>query len=126
VTGDAYAGQTFRADFAAEGITYVVHPDSTSENYESFEPRLNASEVELLDLAILQEQLLTLVWRGSKITHQPGDHDDWATAACGACVIAASRKNGVHVTQAHLDAARKQGPYRGLGAYRSTPMKAFF
>jgi hypothetical protein len=127
VKGDAYAGQTFRQDFAAAaGITYQVHTDSTSDNYEAFEPRLNASEVELLDPPILQEQLLTLVWRGSKITHQPGDHDDWACAACGACVIAAQRRKGVHITQAHLEAARKQGPYRGLGSYRTAPPKCFF
>ena len=36
----------------------------------------------------LTEQLLTLVIRGNKIDHQPGDHDDWANAACGACVLA--------------------------------------
>jgi hypothetical protein len=126
VTGDAYAGQTFRQDFAAAGITYQVHPDSTSDNYEAFEPRLNASEVELLDLPILQEQLLTLVWRGSKITHQTGDHDDWATAACGACVLAAQRRKGVHITEAHLQAARRQPAFRGIGGYRRAPMKAFF
>jgi hypothetical protein len=45
---------------------------------------LNAGEVELLDITELQEQLLTLVIRGDKIDHQPGDHDDFANAAAGA------------------------------------------
>jgi len=38
----------------------------------------------------LTEQLLTLVIRGNKIDHQPGDHDDWANAACRALVLASS------------------------------------
>ena len=50
---------------------------------------LNAGEVELLDHAKMQEQLLTLVWRGVKIDHLPGDHDDFANAAAGAIWLAA-------------------------------------
>jgi hypothetical protein len=38
----------------------------------------------------VQEQLLTLVIRGSKIDHLPGDHDDVANAACGAIVLASA------------------------------------
>ncbi len=93
VTGDAYGGQTFRADFLDRSITYRVMDkwNSASELYEDFEPHLTASEVELLDVGKLQEQLLTLVWRGNKITHQGGDHDDYANAACGALVLAATR-----------------------------------
>ena len=37
----------------------------------------------------MQEQLLTLVWRGVKIDHLPGDHDDFANAAAGAIWLAA-------------------------------------
>jgi hypothetical protein len=84
VTGDAYAGQTFRRDFEELGIAYSVSPRTKSEIYDAFEPKLNAGEVELLDDGKLQEQLLTLVLRGSKIDHLPGDHDDYANAACGA------------------------------------------
>jgi hypothetical protein len=88
VTGDAYAGQTFRADFEALGVTYAVSSKSKSELYDAFEPKLNAGEVELLDHAKLTEQLLTLVLRGGRIDHLPNDHDDHANAACGAIVIA--------------------------------------
>ena len=70
VTGDAYAGQTFRRDFEDLGISYSVSTRSKAEIYDDFEPRLNAGEVELLDDGKLQEQLLTLVIRGSKIDHQ--------------------------------------------------------
>jgi phage terminase large subunit-like protein len=88
VTGDAYAGQTFRRDFEDAGIVYEVSRRTKAEIYDEFEPRLNAGEIELLDMPKLTEQLLTLVIRGNKIDHQPGDHDDWANAACGACVLA--------------------------------------
>jgi hypothetical protein len=65
--------------------------------------RLNASEVELLDVAKLREQLIPirleqcLVVRGRNIDHEPGGHDDWANAACGALGLAA-------------DNARRRGP----------------
>lgn len=84
VTGDNYAGATFKADFAAHGIEYRSSELNRTEIYEALEPALNAGEIELLDVPTLQEQLLTLVVRGAKIDHQPGDHDDWANAAAGA------------------------------------------
>jgi hypothetical protein len=37
----------------------------------------------LLDVPMLEQQLLGLIWRGGKITHQSGEHDDFATAAAG-------------------------------------------
>ncbi len=87
VTGDAYAGETFKSDFQDEGITYIKSPLTKSQLYEDLEPRLNAGEVELLDHPVLQEQLLTLVMRGTKVDHQAGDHDDFANAVAGACVL---------------------------------------
>jgi hypothetical protein len=92
--GDAFAGQTFRQDFLALGIQYSVSEMTKHEIYEAFEPLLAASEVELYGAPKLQEQLLTLVWRGSKIDHQSGDHDDFANAAAGALVLAAGEGNG--------------------------------
>jgi hypothetical protein len=84
VTGDNYAGNTFKSDFEAEGIRYNPSPLTKTELYEAFEPPLNAGEIELPDIPKLQEQLLTLVIRGAHIDHQPGDHDDWANAVAGA------------------------------------------
>jgi phage terminase large subunit-like protein len=81
VVGDAFAGQTFRQDFRARGIQYVMRSTSASDLYERIEPALNAGEVELLDSPTLIEQLVSLVWRGSKITHESGGHDDHANAA---------------------------------------------
>jgi hypothetical protein len=78
VTGDRYAGMTFRMDFADHNIRYIPSDKSASDCYEAAEPMFNAGEIELVDVAKLQEQLLTLVVRGAKVTHQPGDHDDYA------------------------------------------------
>ena len=91
VVGDAYAGETFRADFQEYGITFNRSGLSKSDLYEALEPELNANAVELLDLAKLQEQALTLVQRGRKVDHQAGDHDDWINAAAGALVHAAGK-----------------------------------
>jgi phage terminase large subunit-like protein len=83
VVGDAFAGLTFRQDFADEKISYQVERLPKSALYESLEPRLNAGEVELLDVPKLKEQLLGLVWRGSKIDHQNGEHDDFSNSVAG-------------------------------------------
>jgi phage terminase large subunit-like protein len=81
VTGDAFSGQTFRQDFQSHGIEYVMRSTPASQLYELLEPALNAHEVELLDDPVLIEQLVSLVWRGNKITHENGSHDDHANAA---------------------------------------------
>jgi len=94
VWGDNYAGETFKCDFEAEHIRYNGTPLSTTELYEAFEPKLNAGEVELPDAPPkLQEQLLTLVIRGSRIDHQPGDHDDLANAVAGAVYFVTAESN---------------------------------
>lgn len=105
VTGDAYAGETFRTDFQDHGIAYVVSDRAKSEIYEELEPKLNAGEVELLDVPTMQEQLLTLVWRGTKIDHQPGDHDDFANAAAGAVMLVGSRSRPMVITDEMIAAA---------------------
>ena len=94
VTGDAYGGTTFRNDFEAEGIRYEVAGNSKSVLYEALEPRLNAGEVELPDIAQLTEQLLTLVWRGARIDHQVGDHDDFSNAVAGVLSVCAEKRDG--------------------------------
>jgi hypothetical protein len=83
VWGDTYAGQTFVHDYRTHGVSYCSPVPPASEQYEMFEPILNAGEVELLDHDKQQEQLLTLVMRGSKITHAHGEHDDCANALAG-------------------------------------------
>jgi hypothetical protein len=107
VTGDAYAGQTFKLDFEERKITYRASSLTKSELYEHMEPRLNAGEVELPDLPKLQEQLLTLVVRGSRVDHQAGDHDDFSNAVAGCvylCTAAAVQQPVMHMP-VHVSAA---------------------
>jgi len=84
VTGDRYAGETFRADFQGHGISYRVSELTKSEIYEAIEPLLNGGRVIFLDCANLESQLLGLVWKASKIDHPSGEHDDLANSAAGA------------------------------------------
>jgi hypothetical protein len=94
VTGDNFAGNTFKADFESHGIGYQGCGLAKSQLYEALEPALNAGEVELLDLPILTEQLVCLVWRGARIDHEPNGHDDHANAcARGPRVVAKPKKN---------------------------------
>jgi hypothetical protein len=85
VRGDAYAGDTFGALFLECGIVFERTSRDKSTLYESLEPVLMAQVCELLDVAKLTEQLLTLiVTRSGKVDHQTGDHDDYANAVAGA------------------------------------------
>ncbi len=90
VSGDRYAGETFRRDFEEHGVAYHVSELTKHQLYEALEPLINADEVELPDCPKMQEQLLGLVTRGTKIDHVPGEHDDWANAIAGAVRKAAA------------------------------------
>jgi hypothetical protein len=90
VTGDRYAGETFRAQFREAGIAYTVATEPKSALYEALEPLLNSGGVVLLDVPTLEQQLLGLVWRGARIDHQPGEHDDFANALAGVVRLLAS------------------------------------
>ncbi len=83
VTGDSYAGETFRQAFQAGGISYRVSELPASKLYEALEAPLNAGRVVLLDHAKCEEQLLGLVWKGGKITHPASEHDDYSNALAG-------------------------------------------
>jgi hypothetical protein len=85
VEGDKYAGETFRAAFERSGIRYLVAASTKSQFYEALESGLNGRRVVLLDVPEVEQQLLGLVWRGGKIDHPAGEHDDWANAVAG-CV----------------------------------------
>lgn len=95
VHGDAYAGQTFRSQFRDAGIGYVVSALTASQLYEAFEPVLNGGRVRLLDAPLVEQQLLGLVWRGGRIDHPQGEHDDWANAVAGAVHAAARRQRSI-------------------------------
>jgi hypothetical protein len=83
VTGDRYAGETFRMDFARHGVDYALATQPRSKLYEATQPWLNGGRVLLLDVPTLEQQFLSLVWRGGKIDHPVGEHDDYANAVAG-------------------------------------------
>ena len=84
MTGDQYAGETFRAQTSERhGIEYTRRRQDGVQLYEALEPRVNGHAVSLPDVPLLEQQLLGLVWRGGKITHPNGEHDDWANAVAG-------------------------------------------
>jgi phage terminase large subunit-like protein len=91
VTLDRYAGFTFIADFAAHGIKANVAELSASESYEQIEVGFNSGKVLLLDVPKLESQLLGLAWRGGKIDHLPGEHDDYAASVAHAVEAAFAR-----------------------------------
>jgi hypothetical protein len=122
VTGDRYAGTTFENDFQEHGISYQQADCTKSQLYEALEPRINAGEVELLDVPRLTEQLLGLVVRGTKIDHLPGEHDDLANAAAGALHLA---QQVIEIADDGFDVmAINQGRYRPQKALTMTPGRA--
>jgi hypothetical protein len=106
------AGLTFRKDFEACEITYIVSKKTATDLYEALEPRLNAGEVELLDVSILIEQAICLVVKGAKITHQNGDHDDFVNACAGAIDLAArGERRGAIAIGVPIFGSRLLSPY---------------
>jgi hypothetical protein len=71
----------------------VADKDKTAL-YEGFEPRLNGGRVRLVDVAKVEQELLGLVWRGSRIDHPGGEHDDWANAVAGVVDVLATPAPG--------------------------------
>jgi hypothetical protein len=55
------------------------------------EPLLNGRRVVLPDVPTLEQELLGLIWRGAKITHPNGEHDDWANAVAGVVNLIAGK-----------------------------------
>lgn len=92
VNGDQYAGNTFRADFEARGISYRPILKTKHVLYEALEAPLLAHELEWLDLPEqLAEEALGLVYRGAKIDHFPNGHDDHVNAVAVATYVARHR-----------------------------------
>jgi hypothetical protein len=91
---DRYAGNTFKAQFEKAGFRCDVASQSKSEIYEDCEVPLNGRRLVLIDHQVLEQQLLGLAWRGGKIDHAPGEHDDFANAAAGALMRAIGGGSG--------------------------------
>jgi hypothetical protein len=91
VSGDRYAGEWPREQFAKHGIGYQPSDRPKSDLYRDFLPLANSRRVELPDLPRLRAQLGALERRTARggrdsIDHAPGGHDDVANAVCGAAL----------------------------------------
>jgi hypothetical protein len=123
VYGDNYAGETFKHDFMDWGVNLapIGHPHrgdkgapNASEWFEALEPRVTALEIELLDVPELIEQALGLVWRGQRIDHEPGGHNDWIDAAAKALMLASPAQPGLSIAPLALENITRMS--RGLPA----------
>ncbi len=103
VMGDRYAGRWPQERFAKAKdpddkardikVGYEVCPRSKHQLYRDLLPTLNSSQVELLDVPALIDELCNLDRRMTptgqeRIDHPPGGHDDLINAAAGALLQA--------------------------------------
>ena len=133
VTGDHWGGEFVGERFRKAGIRYDTSDRIKSDLYKELLPLLNSGRVELLEHKRLVAQLCGLERQTSRggrdsIDHPRGAgcHDDVINAAAGALVLASAGKKKVVITEAMITAAKKQGPYRGLGAYKKRATPCFF
>ena len=99
IQSDAFAGGFHADEWTQHAIRFVPCERTTSENYLAALPVLLSGRARLVDNATLRQQLAGLERRvhagqqRESVSHAAtaSAHDDVATSACGAIVIAASR-----------------------------------
>lgn len=96
VTGDRYAGEWPREQFRKHGIEYELAGSPRSDLYRDMLPVLNSRKADLLDQAVIVNQIVSLerrVARGGResIDHAPNAHDDVANAVAGVLSMIAPR-----------------------------------
>ena len=125
ITGDRYAGEWPREQFAKRGIKYEPseHPKGTL--YLNFLPLINSGKVRLLGNKRLVSQLVGLernTARGGKdsIDHARGGHDDVANAVAGALLQATAKRPRMRIGSHRFwtNRIRQLARYRTLGPLR--------
>ena len=97
VSGDRYAGEWPREQFAKHGLKYEPSKDPKGALYLNLLPQINSARVRLLGSQRLVRQLMGLernIKRGGKdsIDHARGAHDDLANACAGALLAATAKQ----------------------------------
>ena len=92
VTGDRFAAEWPREQFAKRGVHYKTSDKVKNEIYRDLLPLINSARVELPDDEALRRELIGLerrTARGGKdsIDHAPGSHDDLINSVAGALVL---------------------------------------
>jgi hypothetical protein len=96
VTGDRYAGDWPKEQFAKRGIKYEASQDPKGTIYLNVLPLINSGKCRLLDNKRLVTQLISLernTARGGRdsIDHPRGAHDDLANCVAGALLAATAK-----------------------------------
>lgn len=123
VSGDRYAGEWPREQFAKCGIKYEPSDKSKSELYIDLLPLINSGRIELLNNDRLISQLVGLERRTSRggrdsIDHAPNAHDDLANAVAGASSLVAAGKAPVLISENALAWSRQPDRRPGIGGGR--------
>jgi hypothetical protein len=88
VVGDRLVCNIFENAWRAEKITYVMSDLTAHQLYEQAQVQFNTGSAVLLDEPTLEGQFCSLIWRGGKIDHVVGEHDDWSNACSGVIYLA--------------------------------------
>lgn len=96
-TGDNYAASHVSAAFGRRGIRYIKSEKNKSELYLELLPKLQSSQIQLLDHEPTIAQLSALERRtrsGGRdiVDHPSGGHDDLANVIAGVAQLAVSRR----------------------------------
>ncbi len=126
VTGDKYAGEWPREQFAKHGVTYEISDKSKTEIYAAFLPILNSQSARLIEAPKLETQIVSLERRttrgtGRDIIDHPqvkGAHDDVANAAAGAVVLATTGRKPLIVSREAVLAFAGPGPGQNRDRHR--------
>jgi hypothetical protein len=94
---DKWGGDWVGEAFRKYGITIEPCAKPKSDIYREILPELNSGRIELLDLPRLITQFCNLERRTARggrdsIDHPPGAHDDVVNAACGALLMASTKR----------------------------------
>ncbi len=93
VSGDRYAGEWPREQFAKRNVRYEPAVRSASQLFFELLPAINAGTIRLLQHRRLIDQLINLERRSSfgtgrdTVGHPPGCHDDLAVAVAGSVLM---------------------------------------
>jgi len=114
--GDRYAGEWVTEAFAQRGVKYQNSERDRSEIYCEALPLFMSGRCKLLDSQRLVGQLAQLERRTfsngkDKVDHPRNGADDLANAAAGALVLAAGRRQPLHISEAAMARARQPTRY---------------
>jgi hypothetical protein len=111
LTGDGWAGGLPADLYRAEAITYKKSELNKSEIYVAFLHLVNSARPLILDHPATINEALGLERRvrwggGESVDHPQNGHDDAVNALAGACVLAATARPTMVITDALLAASR--------------------